>query len=745
MTRPVPPKALTAYVALLFGALVLILAATLTSGTGFRDQTAAWLFLTLMLALTEYLDLTYHDQNIRFGLSAAEAVYLPMLMGFPFTQAVWGAVIAITAVRLIRWRAGALKAFVNIAAYGCAAATAASVWHALGAPAEGFTPINALAGVASALTFALMTHLFITGVLAILQERSFITLTRAVGAATLLNLAGNITLGLLFAASFFASPWTVLLFPLPLSALFLGYRAVLRQSRERQRVEHLHSASRALAASADLDSALTGFLSAVREIASADEARVLINMQGKPAWTGVRESGPVSDLAPVDSGPMLELLKEVKSGPGSVLLIEDVSGIVPDLAVSLDARSLIAVPLTDGEDLLGCLAVLDRIGAEEFDDSDVRLMEALGNELVRALDAYRLFDEVSEERERFRRIFFGSKEGIALIDDTGCVRAWNPVLHRLSGYPEEEVLERVWSDLVVLRDGDQHRLRNMDITTVSPDDTLELVTREGPARWVTITAGPVQSAEDKSWVILIRDVTSEHEAEEAKSDFLSTISHELRTPLTSIKGSLQVLGKMDELPAGTADQMVGVMRRGADRLERLVMNLLAVSQLDTGVMTVFPEAVSISDTVMQTIGTTLASHPNVHTDLPEGDLEVRADRERLAHVLEHLMENALKFGGPDGNVTVKVTQEGGWAHIVVSDEGPGIASADRQRIFDRFVRLGSVLTRETQGAGVGLFIAKRSVEAMHGEIWVESQTGRGSEFHVRIPLARPIAMTGDSA
>ncbi len=98
----------------------------------------------------------------------------------------------------------------------------------------------------------------------------------------------------------------------------------------------------------------------------------------------------------------------------------------------------------------------------------------------------------------------------------------------------------------------------------------------------------------------------------------------------------------------------------------------------------------------------------------------------------------------NGLVTVTVMREHGYARIAVSDEGPGIARADHERIFDRFVRLGDVLTRSTQGAGVGLFIARRALSIMGGDVWVESEPGRGSTFYVQIPLARPMAVA-DSA
>ncbi len=252
-------------------------------------------------------------------------------------------------------------------------------------------------------------------------------------------------------------------------------------------------------------------------------------------------------------------------------------------------------------------------------------------------------------------------------------------------------------------------------------------------------SGEVQSEDTRSWVILVRDITAEHELEESKSDFLSTISHELRTPLTTIKGSLQVLSRPDaDASTEIGKQMIEIMKRGSDRLERLVMNLLAVSQMEAGEVQVFPDEVPLEDMVRSRVAAILPDHPQVEISAQE-DVVVRADRERLSQAVEHLLDNARKFGPESGRIEVTITKENGYALLSVADEGPGIPQIDQDRIFDRFVRLGHVLTRETQGPGVGLFIAKRSVEAMGGSITLESEPGAGATFHVRIPLARPMA------
>nr|MDQ4125891.1 PAS domain-containing sensor histidine kinase [Actinomycetota bacterium] len=369
------------------------------------------------------------------------------------------------------------------------------------------------------------------------------------------------------------------------------------------------------------------------------------------------------------------------------------------------------------------------------------LLEAVAAELLTTLGAHRLYAEVTEERQRFARIFHGSREGIALLDHRGFVRAWNPALERITGYAAAEVMGRDLSDRLVLRRDDQRRVATEELVGAPATNEIEVVTKEGPGRWVSVTASPVDVGGHVAHVLLVRDVTAEHEAEEAKSDFLTTISHELRTPLTSIKGALQVLARGSEnLSDDLSDQMVTVMQRGSDRLERLVMNLLLVSQIEAGgLASSNEEKVELGALVGATTEKALGSHR--HRIVHEGqELVVRADAERLEQALGHVLDNAAKFGGPDRLVTVRVASDHGYARVSVTDEGPGIPRPDQERIFDRFVRLGHVLTRETQGAGVGLFIARRALVSMGGDVSVESEPGRGATFHLHVPLAQPVAV-----
>jgi PAS domain S-box-containing protein len=691
--------------------------------------------------LTETADLYFHDQRARWGLSATEAILFPILVGLTFSQAVWGVTIAMAVASLARPRLATSRKLFNIGEYGVAAAAAAGIWALVGESSQVFSPRNAVASVLAVLTFSLLTHLFVAAAFGLAGLGGFLDALRTVAPSAGWNLAGNILVGLFFAAAYLSGGWTVALFPLPLMGLYFGYRAVVRQEGERERVESLHTASRALAASMDLDLAMEGFVGGAREIVSAWEARAVIKLNDRVLCTTVDQDGTKARMEPVMDWPLVFLMEKLEMEREAIIVREDTGPELKELPKQLGARSFVAVPLLDDDVVVGYLLALNRIGADDFAESDARVLEALGHELVLTLHSYQLFAEVLEERERFQRIFSGSKEGICLLDDNGTVRAWNPALERISGYQESDVIGSVWSEKLLIRNTAQRRLEGLELVETGSEE-LELVTREGPARYVAVQSGPVQTRDETGWVVLVRDVSAEHQLEEAKSDFLSTISHELRTPLTSIKGSLLVIARPDAKPE-VREQMIEIVRRGADRLERLVMNLLSVSQMEMGDVPVAVEEVGLSALVKRRAASLLVDHHRVELKEPDEDVLVRADRDHLGQIIDNLLDNARKFGGPEGKVTIEVSDRDGFGHLSVTDEGPGIAALDQDRVFERFVRLGDTLTRETQGAGVGLFITRRSVEAMGGRVWIESEPGNGATFHIDIPLARPMVVSSD--
>jgi len=235
---------------------------------------------------------------------------------------------------------------------------------------------------------------------------------------------------------------------------------------------------------------------------------------------------------------------------------------------------------------------------------------------------------------------------------------------------------------------------------------------------------------------VFRDLSQERELTALKSDFLSTVTHELRTPLTSVKGALQlVLGKSAAL-APVERELLGISLKNADRLIRMINDLLDISQLELGKLDL-AFAPFVTGSMVQEAVAGLRSYGtgrdvtvgcDVETDLPP----VHGDRDRLIQVVTNLVSNAVKFSAAGGRVLVRAYREGDQIAIAVRDWGVGISAADCGRLFRRFQRLHPERSTEP-GTGLGLAISKAIVDRHGGDITVDSEEGEGSTFTVRVP------------
>jgi len=239
-------------------------------------------------------------------------------------------------------------------------------------------------------------------------------------------------------------------------------------------------------------------------------------------------------------------------------------------------------------------------------------------------------------------------------------------------------------------------------------------------------------------VAVVRDVTARKQIEDEKADFLATVSHELRTPLTPIKGFLQTLAHRDgEFSVEERRHIYEVMLREEGRLERLVHQLLQATSLEQAGRMIVTEVVDWEGSVREQIDIVRREDPTseyslvIAPDLPR----VVADQQLAMQVLSNLLSNAAKYSPEGTSIGVGIAHDGHRVVTTVADHGDGVALADRERIFEKFTRLGDHLTRPQQGVGLGLYIVRRSVEAMHGTAWVDDAPGGGAAFSFSLPVA----------
>jgi signal transduction histidine kinase len=225
------------------------------------------------------------------------------------------------------------------------------------------------------------------------------------------------------------------------------------------------------------------------------------------------------------------------------------------------------------------------------------------------------------------------------------------------------------------------------------------------------------------------------ELDQMKGDFIAITSHELRTPITAIRGFVKTLQRnQDRLTTDQLTNFMQIIDRQSARLARLVEDLLFVSRIEAGTVRFEVQQVELGRFLAETaeaLGPDGRSRVRVEVQPPGAT--VRTDPHRLDQIMRNLVENALKFSPPETEIRIEAIVRDDWFQLAVADQGVGIPPEDLPRIFDRFHQVGQAMTREIEGAGLGLYITKRLVEAMGGTITVASVAGQGSTFRIWLP------------
>jgi signal transduction histidine kinase len=224
-----------------------------------------------------------------------------------------------------------------------------------------------------------------------------------------------------------------------------------------------------------------------------------------------------------------------------------------------------------------------------------------------------------------------------------------------------------------------------------------------------------------------------------KSAFVSNVSHELRTPLTAIESLAENMldGITGTLTKHQATYIADI-KTSADRLARLIDNVLDISVIESGKLELQPVRISLSVLVARVVDTlrpiAKARQINVEVASAESHLHVRADRDKIIQVLTNLVGNAIKFSRDGDDVRVSVRRSATeWAEVAVADTGPGIPAGELDKIFEEFYQVRPPDKEKSRGAGLGLAISKKLIEMHGGRIWVESAPGKGSCFIFSLP------------
>lgn len=354
---------------------------------------------------------------------------------------------------------------------------------------------------------------------------------------------------------------------------------------------------------------------------------------------------------------------------------------------------------------------------------------------------------VTANERRIHAIIESAQDAYIAVDLKGRITDWNTAAQRLLGWSGEEAIGRLMTELIVperFRESVDNARRHFN-ETGNVDflgRRLEriVVNRRGEEIPVEISIALAGTHEAYFFSAFLYDISERKQIERMKNEFISTVSHELRTPMTSIRASLALLadGGAGDLPADIRT-LVDIAYNSCERLVRLVNDMLDIEKIESGNMHFDMRPQSFLPIVKQAMDAVQgsASQCRVALDLHADSREVTVtgDQDRLIQVVVNLLSNAIKFSPPEATVTVRMDSNDGWGIVSVADHGPGIPEEFRDRIFQKFAQADSTDSRRKGGTGLGLSICKSIVEEHGGKISFVSETGKGTEFRVMLPLA----------
>ena len=333
-------------------------------------------------------------------------------------------------------------------------------------------------------------------------------------------------------------------------------------------------------------------------------------------------------------------------------------------------------------------------------------------------------------------------DAVIRLDEGGVIRSVNAAVTRMTGFPPEQLVGRSCREALNPRDDDGHQLlrggwhpsaRLPGVNRIPEHEVLVRGADGSDVRaFVTGSYGRGEGGAVSGVTLVLRHAGRRRDLAAAGAQVVSTVSHELRSPLTSVKGYTSLLlNRWERLADADKKMMLEQVNHDADRVTRLITELLDISRLASGRLVLRRQMVDLAGLAASVVDKVRMEYPDMEATLefPENLPKVYADPDKIVQVMTNLVENACKYASPKG-LRVSGTFDDDEVAVAVTDRGEGIPSEDLPRVFNRFFRRAE--GRPT-GSGLGLWISRGLVEAHGGRLEVESAVGQGTTFRYGLP------------
>jgi signal transduction histidine kinase len=538
---------------------------------------------------------------------------------------------------------------------------------------------------------------------------------------------------------------------------------------EHNRTQTLLQIMEELSSSLDLNHVLNRTLTLLNETTGAQQSSILLVRHADNTFHYRASLGSTS--------------RYLNDNPESVLPLDDKlarwvishreSLLIPDLShnsqwtdpskQNSEHRSAIAIPLMVGEEALGTI-LLFHPEPGTFTSQHREFVHAAANQIAMVVNNNELFVLIREQAESLGRmlrsqhieasrsmsILEAVADGVLVTDSQNTITLFNQSAQNILNIDRNVIVgnsldnfsgifggaAQSWTETIHEWSADPSSFESVDLYA-------ERITIDN-RRFVSIHLAPVvMNNEFLGTVSVFRDITHQVEVDRLKSEFVATVSHELRTPMTSIKGYIDVLlmgaaGPLNE----QQESFLQVVKTNTERLNILVNDLLDVSRIEAGKVTLSIQPLDIEEIAREVIDEQLRQSEenkkpmNICFQIDPDVPRVPGDLERVRQIIANLVNNAFNYTLADGQITVKAHTIGDEVQIDIKDTGIGIKPQDRKKIFERFYRGEHPLVLACSGNGLGLSITQQLIEMHHGRIWMESSgnPGDGSVFSFTLPL-----------
>jgi PAS domain S-box-containing protein len=546
---------------------------------------------------------------------------------------------------------------------------------------------------------------------------------------------------------------------------------------ERDRLDTLYQITSELARTLDMEQLLERSLNMVSKAVGADDGVIMLT---DPATDNLYSRAWI-DPTHVIYVEKDDLRTHPAEGLATWLIYHDDSQehvmVVPDLnemdywgeeGRATGMRSALAVMLENNEDPMGVMVLLSR-RQNAFHENHLKLLVPAATQVAAAINSADLYQLIRDQAERMGRLLRSEQEeaqknsailesvadGVMLADSSGRIILFNSAAERILEISRKQAMGQSVAKLIgIYGQSGVKWLQLINEWSANPESAKPALEEpinerlEIGTRIISVQLSPVYIADVfLGTVSVFRDITRDVEADRAKTKFIENVSHEFRTPLTPIKGYTDLLlmtgaGKLDD----TQLQMIRTIKDNTDRLAALVNDVLNISKLDSGEDKLMMSMVDLNEIIPMVVNR-IAEKPFVSKkgiqrtiDIASNVPLIRADRDKLIQIISNIVDNAFNYTPANGQVSVHARRlmEIYMVQIEIADTGVGIPEEFREAAWRRFERFDHhALELEVAGTGLGLPLAKDLVKLHNGEIWFESELGKGTTFFIRLPIEQP--------